>query len=65
MAKTTGKQSCPTWSEEYRAILQRGFQEKKLRPELVKGKEINAELKSNPEIFQQLRPFFFPPLTGV
>jgi hypothetical protein len=47
-----------TWTPEHAAKLQAGFRDHNWDPDVKDGKEINKIIKSVPEIFAVLKPFF-------
>jgi hypothetical protein len=51
------RKKAATWTPEH-AKLQKGFRDHNWDPELKDGKEINKAIKSVPEIFADLKPFF-------
>ena len=52
------KKDTSSWRPEHTAALQQGFKDKNWDPYLTDGKQINATIKSDPAIFEILKPFF-------
>ena len=58
MTKPTKKKTSHYWSDQFKAILQQGFRDKRLSPDAYAGKDINAEIRKHADIFTALLLFF-------